>query len=168
MDEIMRDAEKKRQQEIKDLEFYSKNLCELVVTEKFTIDDALGESHETSFTPHSEIMRGGRSPVYKGGFTSKITLKVSPDDKDVPIRTIKFNGFSRLKAGDYIYAQIPRYEEKRVKGGFSYGQNNNDKIFYFDRDFNSEEFAIELALLSPEGNILRRERSVNYKKFIKE
>lgn len=166
MNKIMQDAEEKRQQEIADLESRSKHLYELVATENFTVDEVVAESYATSFTPH--MMIGGRSPVYRGGFTSKLVLKVSADNQDVPVTTLNFDGLSVVKAGDYISAQIPRYEEKRVGTGFHSGPHDRDRIFYFDRDFNPEESAIELALLSTDGNVLRRDRSVNYKSFIKE
>jgi len=114
------------------------------------------------------MMIGGRSPVYQGGFTSRLVLKVSPDNRDVPVRTLKFDGFSVVRAGDYVSAQIPRYEEKRVNSGFHSGPYDRDRVFYFDRNFNPEESAIELALLSADGNVLRRDRAVNYKNFVKE
>jgi len=168
MNKIMQDAEEKRQQEIADLESRSKKLYELVATENFTVDEVVAESYATSFTPHSEMRFGGSSPVYRGGFTSRLVLKVSPDNQDVPVTTLNFDGLSVVKAGDYISAQIPRFEEKRVGTGFHSGPYDRAKIFYFDRGFNPEESAIELALLSPDGNVLRRDRSVNYKSFVKE
>lgn len=167
LNKIMRDSEKTRQQEISDLESRSKQLYEFIATENFTVDEVVAESYATSFTPHSEMIMGGSSFVYEGGFTSKLVLKVSPDNQDVPVRTLSFDGLSVVRAGDYISAQIPRYEEKKVGTGFHFGPYNRDRVFYFDRDFNPEESAIELALLSAEGNVLRRDRAVNYKNFVK-
>jgi len=168
MEKIIQDAEKKRQQEISDLESRSKKLYELVATENFTVDEVIAESYATSFTPYSEMMIGGRSPVYRGGFTSRLVLKVSPDNQDVPVATLNFDGISVVKAGDYIAAQIPKFEEKRVETGFHSGPYNKDRVFYFDRSFNPEESAIELTLISPYGDVLRRDRSVDYKNFVKE
>jgi len=168
MDKIMQDAEKKRQQEIADLESRSKKLYELVATENFTVNEVVAESYTTSFTPYSEMSFGGSSPVYRGGFTSRLVLKVSPDNRDVPVATLNFDGLSVVKAGDYIAAQIPRFEEKRIGTGFHSRPYDRDKVFYFDRDFNPEESAIELTLLSTDGNVLRKDRAVNYKKFSKE
>ena len=167
MNKIMQDVEEERQQKIADLESRSKKLYELVATENFTVNEVVAESYATSFTPHSEMMIGGSSPVYRGGFTSRLVLKVSPDNQDVPITTLNFDGFSVVRVGYYISAQIPRFEEKRVGTGFHSGPYNRDKVFYFDRAFNPEESAIELALLSADGNVLRRDRSVNYKSFVK-
>ncbi|OYT57321.1 MAG: hypothetical protein B6U68_02035 [Candidatus Aenigmarchaeota archaeon ex4484_14] len=167
MNQIVQNAKEKKKQEIADLESHSKQLHELVVTENFTVDEVVAESYATFFTPHSEMVIGERSPVYRGGFTSRLVLKVSPDNQDVPVRTLRFNGFSVVRAGDYISAKIPRYEEKRVGSGFHSGPYDN-RVFYFDRDFNPEESAIELAILSADGNVLRRDRAVNYKNFVKE
>jgi hypothetical protein len=167
INKAIQDAEKEKQKKVVDLKSHSKKLYELVVTEKFTVHDVVAESYATSFTPHSEMRFGGSSPVYRGGFTSRLVLKVSPDNQDVPITTLNFEGFSIVKAGDYISAQIPKFVERRVETGFHSRPYNRDKVLYFDRDFNPEESAVELALLSTDGKILRRDRSVNYKNFEK-
>lgn len=166
MDKIIRDAEEKRLKEITDFESRSRQLYELIATEKFTVGEVVAETYATSFTPRSEVRFGGRSPVYRGGFTSKLVLKVSPDNQDVPVTTLNFNGFSIVKAGDYISAQIPRFEEKRVGTGLPFGPYNKDDVFYLDRAFSPEEVAIELALLSADGNVLRRDRAVDYNIFV--
>lgn len=166
MDKISQDAEQKRQIEIKDLESQSKKLYELVTMTKFTIDEVVAESYPTYFTPNSEMRIGGESPIYNGGFTSKLTLKVTPDNPEIPVEILTFDGFSIVKAGDYISAKIPKYEERTDPE--IYLGNQNKKTFYIDRTFNSKESAIELALLSSEGNILRRDRSINYRNFTKE
>lgn len=165
---ISQEAKEKRQQEIEDLESRSKQLYELVVTEKFTVKEVVAESYTTSFTPDSELRLGGRSPVYEGGFTSRLILKVSPDNQDVPITILNFDGLSVVRAGDYVSAQIPRYEKIRVGTGFHSGPYDRDRVFYLDRDFDVEESAIELAILSPEGTVSRRDRSVKYKTFAKD
>ncbi|MEA3248609.1 MAG: hypothetical protein U9Q73_02790 [Nanoarchaeota archaeon] len=156
-----------RQKEIADLKSRSRHLYELVATENFTVDEVVAESYATSFTPNSKMILGGRFPVYRGGFTSKLVLKVSPDNQNVPVTTLNFNGISVVKAGDYISAQIPRFEEKRVGAGLHSGPYERDRVFYLDRDFNPEESAIELALLSTDRNVLRRDRSINYESFVK-
>ena len=165
LDKIMQDAKAKRIQELSDLQAHSKELYELVATEYFTVDDVVGESYSTSFTPDTEIVLGGSSRVYSAGFISKLVLRVSPDNHDVPVKTIHFDGFSGVRVGDYICAKIPRYDEKRV--GIDPRFIDKERVFYFDRVFHSEESAIELTLLSAGGNVLRRDRSVNYDYFVK-
>ncbi len=152
------------QEEIVDLESRSKQLYELVVTEKFTVLDVIAESDGTSFIPFSGIRIDEEIPVYNGGLTSRLVLEVLPDNPDVPVRTLTFNGFSIVRAGDYISAKIPRYEEKEVGNGLDYRVG---EILYLDRAFKPEECAIELAILS-DGTIKRRDRAVNYKYFVKE
>ena len=156
----------KIRQELEDLKSRSKPLYELVATENFTVNEVVGESYRTSFTPTSEMIIGGRSREYQGGYTSNLVLKVTPDNKKIPVRTLNFDGFSAVRAGDYISAQIPRYEEKRALVGLSY--SDRDQMFYLDRDFKPEESAIELILLSKRRKVLRTDRAVNYKKFVKE
>lgn len=167
IDKLLDNVEKRKVGEIKRLELLSKKLCDLIVTERFTVNDVIVKSGATSFTPYSEMVIGGTSPVYRGGFTSRIVLEVLPDDKDIPIRTINFDGFSIVKAGDLIYAQIPKYREERLGRKIRIGMNDRNKVYYLSRDFTPEESAIELCILSEEGRILRRERSVSYENFAK-
>ncbi len=154
--------------EITELESRSKQLYELVVTEYFTVDEVVAESYPTLIIPHSKIQIGIEHPGYEGGFTSRLVLKVTPVRQDVPVRTLIFDGISIVKAGDYIAAKIPKFEEKRLEDEFYFGPYERRKVFYFDRDFNSEEHAIELSILSKDGNILRKDRAINYKDFVKE
>ena len=104
--------------------------------------------------------------VNQSGFMSKLVMDVTPGDKDNPIRTLIFNGISPVKAGDYISAQIPRYKEEKVNSGFYSSPFEKERVFYFDRKFNPEEIAIELTLLSENGDIIRIDRAVNYNKFV--
>ncbi|RLE39592.1 hypothetical protein DRJ17_00140 [Candidatus Woesearchaeota archaeon] len=166
LDKIMKDGEKKRQKEIEDLESRSKPLSELIVTENFSVDEVVSESYVTSFTPYSEMVFGGKPPVYKGGFTLRLLLRVSPENPDIPIRTLIFDGVSVVRVGDCISAKIPKYEKKRIYSGFHSGPCDRDRVFYLDRDFNPEESAIELALISADGKVLRRDRAINYKNFV--
>lgn len=165
--ETMERAEKERIERNKDLESRAKQLHELVVTEKFVITEAIGQDYPTSFTPSTEMIPSRTPPVYSGGFVSKLVLEVLPDDKDSPIRTLIFDGSDEVKAGDYIAAQIPRYKEERIDMGFSLNPQEQESIFYVPRDFTAEENAIEIALLSPGGKVLRRKRSSKYDNFTK-
>lgn len=167
MNQIIIDAEKKRQERTKDLESRSKPLHELVIAERFMVNEAVAEAYGTSFKPYP--IMGGSSLVYPGGFTSKLVLKVMPDNQSVPIRILNFDGISAVQAGDYISARIPRFEEEIVESEFFHpGPEGKASVFYLDRAFNPEEIAIELAILSENGKVLRIDRAVDYKDFVKE
>src|SRR3989338_4929932 len=162
MAQILRDAEIRRQQEIADWESRSKPLYELVFSEYFTVDDVIAESYATSITPLSEMRLGGRSSHYPGGYISKLVLKVVPDNKEIPVSVLNFDGISVIRAGDYISAQIPRYEEKKVASGVRCGSHEHYTCLYLNRDFKPEESAIELAIHSVDRKVLRRDRSIDY------
>ena len=110
MDKILENRRNKMEKERMDLEYLSKELYERIAIENFTVDEVISGSYESSFISYREIVFGGNSNVYKGGFTSQLILKVSSNKQDVPIKTVRFDGFSIVKAGDCISAQIPRYE----------------------------------------------------------
>ncbi len=168
VEKIIRDTGKKRQEEIIDLESRSKPLRELVVIENFTVNEITGKSYATSFPPPSGMFFSRISPAYEGGFISRLVLKVSPDNPDIPIRTINFDGFSTVVAGNHIFAKIPKYEEKKISSDFHFhsGHYSESRIFHLDRDFNPEESAIELAILAEDGTVLRKDRAINYKIFV--
>ncbi len=159
LNNVMDEIQKEKLKKILDLESRSKKPSELVVTENFTVDEVVAETYPTSFTPNPVI--GGRSPSYKGGYASRLILNVSPDNKAIPVNLITFDGFSAVKAGDYISAKIPRYAEELCNP-----MRKGKKVFYFDRPFRNNESAIEIALLSAEGEVLRRERSVDFRRFV--
>jgi hypothetical protein len=165
-DSLVREAVEREKQELENLKASSKPLHELVVPARFTVAEVLGESRTTSFSHFTtSTPMGIRLPVYEGGFTSKLTLKVSPDDPGVPTNTLHFLGSSIVKAGDYISTKIPRYEEKKVQNVFDTKLYGRDIVFYLDRPFNQEEEAIELSIIS-DGRTLRTDRAINYKKFM--
>jgi len=165
---IRKDFIEKREIEERELVKLSKPIYDLVVEARFTITDVLNESYSTNIRPMSEIVVGGHSPSYEGGYTSKLTLRVVPLNLPNPVKELEFHGYSIVKAGDLILAKIPRYEEKKLVTSLFYGPfNTGEKIFLLDRDYNPLEKAIELTLLSPNGDVLRRERSVDYHRYVK-
>ena len=178
---MIQDVERRRVERIKELQSRSKPLHELVVTEKFTVDDVVAKSYATSISPLSEMRLGGQSQIYNGGFISRLVLQVTPDIKDIPVRTITFEGISVVLAGDYISAQIPRFEKQTESGeefrgqgprishkfGGSGSSSMYELVFHLDRPYNPEESAIELAILSVDEKVLRRDRAVNYCDFVK-
>ncbi len=173
MAQLIADAEAGRQQELVNLKARSKPLSELVATEYFTVDDVVGVSSAISFVPRSEMVFGGWSQEYQGGFTSRLLLQVSPQRDDLPVRVLTFDGISAVRAGDYISAQIPKYVETKISPSLMVGPAARDLTFYLARDFNQQESAIELAILDLDaflgsgGKVLRRDRSVEYQKFVK-
>ena len=161
---IMQEMQESKE-EIADLEARSRKLSELVVEEKFTVEQVIGESYATNVTfYHSGIPFGTSIPSYETGFTLKQILTVLPYNQ-IPVRTLIFNGISPVKAGDYISAKIPVCERKEISG---VGPLDSNRVFYFDRNFTTEESAIELSILAPDGTVLRTDRSVDYKRFVKE
>ncbi|OGI88481.1 hypothetical protein A2995_00845 [Candidatus Nomurabacteria bacterium RIFCSPLOWO2_01_FULL_33_24] len=130
MSEIMggsdfQEFEEKLKRDLDDLEARSKPLDELVVEELFNVEDVISHSCATSFTPISEMMIGGESPVYHGGLTTKLILQVTPNHISLPVRTLVFPGYSIVKGGDSIVAKIPRYE---IFGDSIANANNNRKF----------------------------------------
>jgi len=168
LNKIMEESQERIIQEFEDVKSKSKSLKELIVTEKFIVNDVVAKSSGTHFTPESEKIMGGSSPIYNGGFTSKLILTVSPDNH-ILVKILYFEGFSIIKGGDYISALIPRYEKKGISNvDLDKIGRIESRTFYFDRPFNPMEYAIELALLSPEGKVLREDRAINYREFVKQ
>ncbi len=134
----------------------------------FTIDEVVAESRETYITPSSEVVMGGRSDTYGGGFTMSLTFKVTPDDETVPVRTLYFRGFSALEAGDYVTAKIARKIMETNVEFLSIPSNAmgfpTQKPLSYEMELSLEERAIELKKISkPDGKVLRIEKSVDYK-----
>lgn len=151
-----------------DVRANAKPLSELIFLERFTIDDVLTTFQTTLISPQSEMRIGGKVRNYNGGFTSRTTLDVVPQDDSLPVRRLTFSGFSSLKAGDIISAQIPRYFEHGAIKEFGPGglfDHVEGTTFYTDRDYRPDEIAIELNLLDSDGESLRTERSTNYDFF---
>lgn len=156
---------KEEEEKIAKLRACSKPLYEFVVCEHFRVDVVGSESHATQFTPESEIVIGGECPVYHGGFTSKLVLDVMPDNKNIPVRILEFTGNSSVMGGQRIIARIPIYRKETVNRCFSPGE---DETFYLEREFKARESAIELNILNEKGKVLRTDKAVDYRRFVKE
>lgn len=148
-----------------------KSLEDLVVLYKFFVNEVVSKSKEVKFTPQSEIRFGGSTPRYTMGYASTLMLKVDPilSDKKI-VKTLTFNGYSPVRAGEIIEAKIPRYtfEETREPHRFI------SKREYFDRPFNEKESAIEITIVNinllnhQTTKRLRTDRSVDYSYYIKD
>ena len=160
-------------------------LEELVVSEEFTVDTVVVNSYAVNISPKSEIVCGGSSSTYSGGYTSEVHLGVTPKDLSLPVRELVFKGFSAVRGGDYIVARIPCYTEinaeyNRRMRSFSAPEKQVEPV-YVNRELNQIEQAIELNIILrgeeletrigedyTSDAILRTERSVDYSRFIKE
>ena len=156
---------RKEMERLEELRRTSKELSELVVCENFLVQSVLGESHATSIysTP---VSFGSGACDQQGGYTSSYILGVSPQNKNIPVRRLIFNGNTLPRLGGLpIQAKIPRYRVEEVSDTSNLRLLNNEMIFYFDRDFNEEEIAIEISLLH--SNWKEDYRAVEYGKFMK-
>ena len=155
VDQIIKDIEEYKRKELERLEKNSKNLSELVRDEKFIIGAVLGESLETSVTEGPTII-GGYNPSTATGYAHSLTLKVH--GTVTAIKSIKFRGTSPVRSGDKIVVKIPRFKVHKSPG-FEF--SDDGKEYYLDRDYNSIEQAIEIAIIKGK-RIARRDRSVDY------
>lgn len=83
----------------------------LVTAIECEITSVRGETHGTSFTPHSEMIMGGKSPSYSGGDVYTLTIGVKSNS---PINEITFRGMPPVRAGDLIKAHIIQADEREV------------------------------------------------------
>jgi len=165
--ESIKKVREQRKQELADIRAKSKPLEKLVVSECFNVERVLCESYRYKITPDFERVFGGKSPEYDAGFSNSIFLGVVPDKKDIPVRKLVFDGASSVRAGDFVRVKIPRYEEKKPSH-LTYAKYEEDLVYYFDRNFQEEERAIEIEILSFGGKVLRIDRAADYEDFIKE
>ena len=144
-------------------------LYDLVISENFNVDKVTAESYVTKSIPGHLIMVGDSPSAYDLGYSSKIIMDVTPQTPEIPIKKLKFDGFSAIRAGDHICEKISVYTEKKIEDSGDCNELYNiGKIFYFERDLNSEESAIELSIYSPDrGKIVRSDRAIDYERFIK-
>ncbi len=135
-----------------------------MVQEDFYVQRVYSRPRSNSHTPLSEMVFGGKSPRYETGDSNHLILEVFPRDIEIPIRKLTFNGPSVVRGKDKISAHIPRYDQE--SDPTTYSSDPHRKVFYFDRDFNTEETAIKIEIYNWwEGDLLREDKSVEYSKF---
>jgi len=141
---------------LEELKSISRPRSELIVLEQFFVKSVSGETYKTSFIPSGGVvgpMYTGKGPhpeSYTGGDTHKLILEVEPRNQ-IPVRKLTFNGISPVIGGNYVLAEIPKYEMEE--------EFLTEREFYIDRKFNEEELAIELSILSGlDGFVLRKDR----------
>ena len=153
--------EKKKNREIDVLKSKSKPLHELVQMVNFRIDDVLATIIKTSYSSDETGIFHNYAP--------KLILNGVPDDLNIATRILTFEGFSIIKAGDYVSAKIPRYDKKTIYSERKVASSwlPHWENFYIDREFKIEEVAIELAIRF-DKSILRSDRAGNYDDFFKQ
>ena len=107
-------------------------------------------------------------PGYSGLVIPLITMGVEPVDSSIPVKTLKFPGYSPVRIGDGIAAKIPKYRTRTVKRSPLHepgARTTKDYVFYHNRKFRPVENAIELAIKDGAQGIARVDRSVNYDVF---
>ena len=142
----------------------AKPLHELVFSVDCTVDKVVAETFAISHTPLSEMVFGGKSPVYDKGYTARCTLSVIPFDQSNNLRVLIFKGVSSVRAGDTIKAMIPCYENISTLLPTMSDIDGKNRA-YVPREMNKKEIAIELNTLSGK-KVIRTERAVDYSTYI--
>src|SRR3989338_3488159 len=86
---------------------------ELTVGLEYVVADVNCYQGSTSFTPHSEIVLGGRSPTFNGGHTYRTELKVQ---SGTLVKKLEFYGWPPLEVGDVIKAYIFKGKQEYERG----------------------------------------------------
>lgn len=140
----------------------SKKLNELIVSLDFQVKNVICQSLETSIIPKNEIKFGQENMVYKsGGYKTSYLIDVKLNSNS-PINRLNFFGNSIIENDDFIRVLIPKYKTEKFNVSPFQKDKFKDEIFYFDREFNSEEKVIQIELLTPTQKIRRIERSIDY------
>lgn len=140
------------------------NLKDFVVEKGFLVDGVISETKREKINSDNPVI-GSRTPQKDAGHSVELSLDVQPKEPDVPIETIRFIGHSNVRGGDDISAKIPKYHKEKTSGGPLYG--DREVAYEERRGFNTEEYAVELAILDDDG-VARRDRAENYGLFFKE
>ena len=133
--------------------------CEkFIVTVEAVVESVVGHTGSVSFTPESEMVFGGRSPVYHGGQFSHLEITIG----DHPVvKKILFAGLPPIEEGDRIRAYVFKCEEyKDIFCGQSQLRRAVHNITclpieerippkYVLRDFKAEEQAFKIEKLRP-------------------
>ena len=160
--DMKRSIEQEHRSKIKNLQARAKPLHELVVSYDFTVKGVISENYETSISPHSEQVIGGKSSTYDSGYTIETSLDVQPLQKGVPVRKLLFDGYSAVRAGDKIRAHMSCFNEKHISNSYT----GASRTYYFPRALQKTENVIEIEILQ-DDKIVRVERSILYEEFQK-
>lgn len=142
-----------------------KSLAELVLEGRFNVTGVEVAFSRTSSISQSETLIGGPVVSDDSGYTALSILNVLPEVYfEVPIRKLIFYGNSSVRAGDFVLAKIPCYQE--IRSPISFPEFAKE-TFYIPRKFKRDEEAIKLSIISSDKRVLREELSANYPKYQK-
>lgn len=151
-----------------ELQGKSKDIIDLVFEEYFIVNEVLCRAEEVSISHiDGNTMLGGRVPTHNAVYVFSTELTVKPGNNDIPIKKLEFLGYSAAKAGDQIWARIPRYVIEKVSRETRHRYDSGIETFYLDRDWNEKENAIEITILDDNLKNARIERAINFRNFYK-
>ncbi|HLC31194.1 MAG TPA: hypothetical protein VJK51_00865 [Candidatus Nanoarchaeia archaeon] len=138
----------------------SKPLYDLVHEETFIVQAVRAYSHSTSVSEIGAI-GGPPAPSHETGYTQQIKLDVlSIEPSTIPVRKLTFDGLTTVRSGEKILALIPRLDSESERDTSVLYERENH--WHFDRAYKSEERAIRITILQPDGNIAREEHAVDF------
>jgi len=129
----------------------SKDYKTFIVPIEVAVQSVVGYTSSTSFTPVSERVFGGSSPVYQGGQSSHLEIIV---DRHPIVKKVLFAGLPSIEEGDIIRAYVFKAkvpEDTRLLleihniSSLSIKQRIPPK--YVVRDFKPEERAFKIEKL---------------------
>lgn len=167
MEDFRKKEEEERDRQIKELSAASRPLNELVESCEFVVERVYSENKDRQI-PIGEPIIGGRNYSSSTGYQTKLTLELAGNN--FGIKRLIFDGNSGVRGGDSIRALVPKYEERKIEDD-SYGCGccgDRKKTFYLPREkFGEEEEAVEIEVLTASKKILRVDRAIEYRNFMK-
>ena len=101
-----------------------------------------------------DCIDGGRDCRSLSGTSASVSLEVRAES-DVPVTSIKFEGFAFIQAGDRIMAYVPKYSKREGKDtGIILGDEIVHEVIYAEREFNSVERVSRIEKVDSQGKVL--------------
>jgi len=162
IEKLEKESKKRTEEYNKELLGKSKPYEELIIPVSGIVKEVKGYNYATSHTPISEMIIGGKFPVYKTGYQNKLEIIIESDSQ---VEKLSFNGACPIEKGDSIRAYIFAGEKKELKKSFSLyhpdSYPNKEKEVLIPREPSEEETAIYIEKIK-NGKVVRTEYSVNY------
>jgi len=168
----------------------SKPLSELVVCEKFLVQNVVSESKLVTIIIDAQPRDdNGRSVNFKGelfddiyndlnyvqhydcGLRFRTIIQVRALNESCPITELIFDGYSPIISGYTINAKLFKgqfaglYTKSGPRDRFK--QRYRTEL-YLEKDYSPSESALEISILDNDGKILRTDRSITYKDYFKD